>query len=730
MAHTRTIAALLALLSLSPAVTAQDMSESGSIDDDRQTKQAENDTSRTSIDDDRRAISMAEPVVVTATRTEKRLIDAPAFANVVLSDEIDDRMYRTVPDILRDIPGIMVQKTGHGQGSPYIRGFTGFRTLMLIDGIRLNNSVFRDGPNQYWNTVDPYSIDRLEVIKGPSSVLYGSDGIGGTVNVITKGPNSYGEGWNYGGRAYGRLSSAERSQVVRGELSVSLDDTLGFYGGGTFKQFGDLESGAGRQPLTGYDELDGDFKFEYFLNDDTRLVVAHQRVDLDDAWRTHRTIFGQSFAGTTVGSELRRVLDQSRDLTYAQLHATNLGSFIDAASVSVSYHQQVEDRDRVRSDGRRDLQGFDVDTIGLWTQFEKQTSIGHWTAGVEYYRDSVDSFRRDFNADGTLNTIHVQGPIADDATYDLLGVFIQNDIPIGESLDLILGARYTYTRAQSDRVEDPATGLPFSIDEDNDSLVGSARFVYRIDEDDHWHLFGGVSQGFRAPNLSDLTRFDTARTNEIETPSPGLAPEQFIAYEFGVKTQHENLFAQVGYFYTDIDDMIIRQPTGVMIGPDNEVTKRNSGSGYIHGVEVQGNWRFHPNFTAFGSVAWQEGEVDTFPTPAPTLVREPIDRMMPLTGQVGLRWNAPDRDWWVEGVLTMAATQDKLSTRDAADTSRIPPGGTPGYAVFSLRSGYRFSSHFAITAAIENLTDENYRVHGSGVNEPGINLVLGGEVSF
>jgi len=103
-------------------------------------------------------------------------------------------------------------------------------------------------------------------------------------------------------------------------------------------------------------------------------------------------------------------------------------------------------------------------------------------------------------------------------------------------------------------------------------------------------------------------------------------------------------------------------------------------------------------------------------------VREPIDRMMPLTGQVGLRWNAPDRDWWVEGVLTMAAKQDKLSTRDAADTSRIPPGGTPGYAVFSLRSGYRFTRNFAVTAAIENLTDENYRIHGSGVNEPGINF--------
>ena len=94
---------------------------------------------------------------------------------------------RTLPEALREVPGVMVQKTGYGQGAPFIRGFTSQRTLLLIDGIRLNNAVFREGPNQYWNTVDPFTIDRLEVVKGPSSVLYGSDAIGGTVNVITRG---------------------------------------------------------------------------------------------------------------------------------------------------------------------------------------------------------------------------------------------------------------------------------------------------------------------------------------------------------------------------------------------------------------------------------------------------------------------------------------------------------------------------------------------------------------
>ena len=85
-------------------------------------------------------------------------------------------------------PSVMVQKTGYGQGSPYLRGFTGFRTLMMVDGIRLNNSTFRDGPNQYWNTVDPWSVARYEAVMGPASVLYGSDAVGGAVNALSFAP--------------------------------------------------------------------------------------------------------------------------------------------------------------------------------------------------------------------------------------------------------------------------------------------------------------------------------------------------------------------------------------------------------------------------------------------------------------------------------------------------------------------------------------------------------------
>jgi hemoglobin/transferrin/lactoferrin receptor protein len=112
------------------------------------------------------------------------------------------------------------------------------------------------------------------------------------------------------------------------------------------------------------------------------------------------------------------------------------------------------------------------------------------------------------------------------------------------------------------------------------------------------------------------------------------------------------------------------------------------------------------------------------------IVREPISRLMPMTGQIGLRFDSTRRDIWLEALLTLADEQDELSARDMGDDQRIPPGGTPGYAVLTFRGGWEINHSLTLTAAVENVTDENYRVHGSGVNEPGINFILGVDYAF
>lgn len=671
-------------------------------------------------------------VCVTATRTEKDPYDVPSMVHELSSETLqEERMVRTVPEALKEIPGIMVQKTSHGQGSPYIRGFTGFRTLFMVDGIRLNNSVFRDGPNQYWNTVDPFSIERLEVVKGPGSVLFGSDAVGGTVNAITETPKYGDVRYLTNGRLYGRYAEAENSYVGRAEVGGGYEKNFGWLIGTSYKDFGDLEGGdeVGRQPKTGYDEWDGDVKLEYCPTPDSKIVLAHQNVDLNDAWRTHKTIYGINWEGTTHGSEKERILDQKRHLTYAQYLGKNMGAFFDGLQLSLSYQEQKEVENRIRSDDRSDYQGFEVGTIGLLTQFDTCTSFGAWTYGAEYYRDGVDSFKRNYRSDGSFSGEDVQGPVADDAAYDLLGAFIQDDIPISNSFDMIIGTRYTYAHVDADQVKDPETGNEMSISEHWDSVAGSIRAIYYLDQEDHYNLFGGISQGFRAPNLSDLTRLDSARSNEIETAAPELDPEEFISYEIGLKTRFDNFSSQVAYYYTDVHDMIIRTPTGNIIDGDIEVTKKNAGDGYIHGVELGTNWRLHPGFEVFGNFAWIDGEVDSYPTSSPEKEEEPVSRLMPTTYLAGLRW-APTHKYWLEGLVTIASRQDNLSSDDKRDTDRIPPDGTPGYDVYTIRGGWNVTKSFTLSAALENITDEDYRIHGSGQNEPGRNLVMALDYRF
>lgn len=684
--------------------------------------------------------TLLKAVVVTATRIEEENFYVPYSAESLDGGELTSRRgFRTLPESLREVPGVMVQKTGYGQGSPFIRGFTGFRTLLLIDGIRLNNAVFRDGPNQYWNTVDPLMIDRLEVVKGPSSVLYGSDAVGGTVNVITRGrdPGSVVEGsespFDWGGRTFYRFASAEDSHTARGELSSACTPTVGILGGLSYKDFGDLSGGRdiGEMPNTGYDELDGDFKSIFRMKPNLDLVLAFQGVTQDAVPRTHSTVFSKSFRGTEVGTDLQRDLDQRRYLGYGQLHwKPDEVGWLSRLSLSASYHIQEEEEERIRSNLRERRQGFEVGTFGTWLQLESPSPAGMFTYGVEYYRDEVDSFFKEYNADGTLRVVRPRGPVADGASYDLLGVYVQDSFRPVERLEVILGGRFTYAHAEADEVDpDPTTAPVFgSLNEDYVGAVGSLRLLYEAT--DWWNVLGGVSQGFRAPNLSDLTRFDVARSGEVEIPAPDLDPEDYVSFEIGSKFLVEDwgLQAYGSYHYTLIDGMIIRFPTGDTIDGDPVVTKDNVGDGFVHGVELGLSWNFYKGFSAFGNFTWLEGEADTFVGSSKS--SEPLSRIQPASALLGLRWDSREKKYWVEATVTIVDNQDRLSPRDETDTQRIPPGGTPGYTIYALRGGAEVLKGLKLFAAVENITDVDYRVHGSGQNEPGTNVIVGADWTF
>ena len=672
-----------------------------------------------------------EPVIVIGTRFEEAVANVPYAASLLPDRKIIERASRTLPEALKEMPGVLVQKTAHGHGSPFIRGLTSFRNVALIDGIRFNHSAFRDGPNQYWNTIDSYSAGGIELVRGQGSVLYGSDAMGGVLNVRTKRPAYAESGFLSAGRMIGRYSTAEDSYIGRVEGSLSEADRYGLFLGFSGKQFGDLRAAdLGWLPNTGYDEWDIDGKLEWFLDPDTRLTVYHQQVHQDDVWRTHRTVFSKSWNGTAVGSDRARIFDQDRWLTYIQMEGVAEGALADRYQASFSHQRHSEERYRERGNRRFEIQGFDIDTYGAWLQLEKETSIGTLVYGASYYQDRGDTFRSDFNADGSLRARRIQGPVGDEATYHLAGAFVQDKIELTERVDAYVGGRYTFAEADIGRVEDPETRLETSIRDSWNSVVGNGRVMVGLDDERRYQLFAGVSQGFRSPNFSDLSRLDSNRSSEIETPSAGLDPEKSVSYEFGLTAGADRMRGGLSYYYNDLSDLIVRTPTGRFIEGEAEVTKQNAGDGFVHGVELWWDWEVLPRVSLFGNFAWQDGELDTFPTSDPVKVREPVSKLLPMTAQAGVRWENGAGNLWIEGLVRIADRQDRLNTRDKSDTQRIPPGGTPGYTTATIRGGWQAYEGLLITAAVENVFDEDYRIHGSGQNEPGVNFVIGAEVSF
>ncbi len=658
-----------------------------------------------------------DAVVVTASRREETLFESPySGARIDFAELQRERLRRTVTDGLLDEASVMVQKTAYGQASPFLRGFTGYQTVLLVDGIRLNNSTFRSGPNQYWSTVDLYTVEALELVRGPGSVLHGSDAVGGAVNALARRRREFGEGAHGSVRTVSRASSAERSftQRVEGEGNV---DAFGVFAGVTSKDYGDLRAGSGRLPGTAYREGDADLRMDFEDGARVAWTLGFQHVRQRNVPRTETTVDSVPFHGTAVGTELKRDLDQERDLVYARAAR-------DGLSATLSWHRQGEEQDRDRTGGRTDIQGFTVHTLGLQVQGERETAWGTFTGGVEWWRDSVDSYGRTY-LDGVQTAEAIQGPVADDAGYDLAGVYLQDAVPLGGGT-LVPAVRFTYAAARAGEVADPASpGVVTDFRDSWTNTVGSLRTVQPLSGT--VNAFGGLSQAFRAPNLSDLTRLDD--TSGVETPTLDLEPETFLTAEAGVRVKEGAWTFQGSLWRTWIDGLIVASPTGNLVGGSPEVRKDNVGDGWVHGVDLEASALPGEAWRVTGAFTWMRGEVDQI-DPSGATVRAPLSRVMPVTGSLTVAYGRPSQPWsaWISGRAVDG--QDRLSLKDETDTRRIPPGGTPGYAVLSVGAGWAITEHVRVAVALENLFDRDYRIHGSGVNEPGRNLVGTLELEF
>jgi hemoglobin/transferrin/lactoferrin receptor protein len=243
--------------------------------------------------------------------------------------------------------------------------------------------------------------------------------------------------------------------------------------------------------------------------------------------------------------------------------------------------------------------------------------------------------------------------------------------------------------------------------------------------------------GFRAPSLDDSTAIKLVMSGALDVAAADLDPEKSHTFDLGARARYDAWEVSAFAFYTLLRDLIVRVPAGDVLGSSAiDFTKDNVSDGWIYGFEASALYRLIEEVSFFGVWGYAKGRSDQIL--AGGLEEErPLSKMNPWTMTLGARYEPKDSKVWVEGLTTVADRQSHISAAEDGSTGTTPDGqriplkhGTPGYTVYTLRGGYDITESVSATAAVENITNKDYRQHGSGVNEPGTNFILGLDLRF
>lgn len=693
---------------------------------------------------------------MTGTRRPIQERDGRAGTTVTRA-EMQERIVRSAPDALRYVPGVSVQQTSHGQASPYVRGVTGQQVLLMFDGIRLNNGIFRQGPNQYFFTVDAQSIERIEVERGSASVLWGSDAIGGAVLARPVEPR-FAPGVRTvaaHARAFGRFESADLEPGGRAEAEVQFADRFAIVGGVGYRVAQELRGGAGgvrglrnnalphvpelepdmaTQHGTGFRELTFDGRGVLKIKPGLELVGAVYGYRQYDAPRTDQCPSPDQEPTACLWYE-----EQFRTLSYLSLRG-DPSPEIREFQLTVSYQNFHERRRTDRPVSMLTNRGIDdLDTLGMTGRATtRRFALNHSASvgmkvryGFDVWRDSVTSNAEvDFAILPQPFTL-ARGLYMTGGKYIQGGAFAEGEFDLFNTVLLRAGVRPAFAGVRS---PPQAASSTVEVNREWGAVVG--RVGVELKALPWWTVLASVDQGFRPPNLDDLTsRSFTAGGFQFENPF--LAPERSISYELGSRIRTARVDVDAFGYVTVFDGLMTRTLRTLNQCPSAEPNCSGTRTrlqlvnapeaSYMIGGEASVRLRFGRGFEAVSnlSYAWGQG-----PNPVDAQgLWLPLTRVPPLQGSTEVRWTHQGLGLYFGAVMRWAADQTRLSISDIHDP-RIPAGGTPGYAVLDLRAGWRQSKNFRINVIAENLFDTAWRVHGSSINQPGRGFLVQAAVGW
>lgn len=631
-------------------------------------------------------------VVLTAQRKPQQNLLVPYSVNTLGRKEMDDYQFRTTPEAMMAMNGVFVQKTNHGGGSAFLRGVTGNQTLILVDGIRLNNAIFRYGPNQYLNTVDAYSISKIEVAKGTGSVQYGTDAIGGVINLISNSPRFASDKSSFKAKAVAKYMTGDMEKTLRGELGYS-SKRFALLTGISRRNFGDIIGGdtTGKQAPSGYDEWAFDVKATFLLQQNIQLTLASQFLQQQHVPVYHKVRL-ENFS-------LNEMDPQQRLLSYARLHVKGRSALVKETEITFSFQQGIEGRNSLKNGSTALRKEKDrIKTAGVTADFLSVFGK-RWSAnsGIEIYSDKVNSTREDINTQ-TNSAASKRGLYPDNSTYGNYSLYSLHHLRFGKWM-VDGGLRFNTFKIN---ITDTTLG---GVKISPSALVGNASLMYSINK--LQTVYVSSSSGYRAPNVDDMGTLGIVDFR-YEVPTADLKPEKSQHTELGYKFQSKKISATFAAYYMHLSDIITRvKEEGQIISGYPVYKKENTEAAFIKGFETELNAEVIQHVYFSGGISYAYGQ---------SLSRaEPMRRIPPFNGRATGSYRRSK--WFTTVEFQFASKQVRLAQGDK-DDNRIGVNGTADWQVLNIYGGYKVAP-FSFNIGLQNLFNKDYRTHGSGINGVG-----------
>ena len=698
-------------------------------------------------------------IVISASKFEQSKKEVPQKIITLNANDIELANPQTSADLLANTGRVFIQKSQLGGGSPMIRGFSTNRVLITVDGVRLNNAIFRSGNVQNIISINPFNIQKTEVILGAGSVIYGSDAIGGVMNFYTTSPKISESGTpEISTKSNLRYASANNERTLQFGLNLGLKK-WGLHSSLSFSDFGDLKMGKtsndayltpfyvsqrngqdmlmpNHEPLlqkgTSFSQFHAAQKIHYKANENLTFDLGLHFATTSNIPRYDRLTLRQDNSNALQFSEWNYGPQQ---WFLANLQLTKLSSrspFYDKIKASMAYQNFEESRiSRKFGANDRKTRTETVDALSLNLDLEKSLSyVSNLSYGAEFIYNTIGSVG--ISKEIETNSIqHIASRYPDGAQWSSFASYLSFKYKPSSKLTFQSGIRYNDVSIATDlTTNNEFYDLPFTTANlHTNALTGTAGFTWEQSQTFLWKF--NLTTAFRAPNIDDIGKVFDSEPGSVVVPNNQLKPEHAYGGELGLTINfNDSAVLDLSAYYTHLDNAMTRDAFNI-----NGVTEinydgvsstvqavQNNAQANIYGFEAGFQARLTKDIEITSQFSLTKGRQKNTHN-----AEVPVRHVAPAFGNAHLLWK--HKKITLDGFINYSAglTYKDISHELSNHLFAIDANGNPyapAWMTFNIRAQYQFTENISFVSALENISNEGYRPFASGISGPGTHLIF------